>query len=200
MQAVRPLIISLVVCLLAPAATIFEAQARKPGKPEPASQTAAANAHPGTAPAGNSTGGANSSTPAAAGSKQTTIGRAATSSSTAAEPPAAKCTVVLFFDEGCKAACQAVRPIIKQCVEHYDDKLRYVELDISEGPAFKQSQKTAKELGGGVFSILKDAPGNVPIVAIFGNPQKHPSCELDGAKSREVYQEAIEKFLNRSKP
>ena len=99
--------------------------------------------------------------------------------------------IVLIFDTHCKAACEAVRPIMKELKGELKDCFTFVELD-SSGEKLADSQKTAKELG--IHGFLADYAQFVPIVGVFTSKKKCIKV-IQGPKSKDVYMAALQKAL-----
>ena len=99
--------------------------------------------------------------------------------------------VVFVFDKSCRISCDAVRPIFKQLKSDYDERVKFVELDVSKG-VLGDSQKTAKALN--VSRFLSDTEDWYPAVGVFTGARKKVK-EILGAKPKDQYVQAIEKAL-----
>lgn len=123
------------------------------------------------------------------------IGCAAEESDTGKGSPAVdsmQLLVVLVFDQNCKVACVKVRPIMQELARKHEGRLKYSELDATP-EAFDTTVKTAADLG--VKTFLLDSTDLAPIVGIF-NAKRKRIKELQGYKSKEVYEAAIDKALS----
>lgn len=99
--------------------------------------------------------------------------------------------VVFVFDKSCRISCDAVRPIFKQLKSEYQDKVKFVELDVSKD-VIEESKKTAKQLK--ISRFLDDTEDWYPAVGVFTSNRKKVK-EILGAKPKDSYVQAIEKAL-----
>ncbi|MBX9949444.1 MAG: hypothetical protein K2Y39_09775 [Candidatus Obscuribacterales bacterium] len=99
--------------------------------------------------------------------------------------------VVFVFDKSCRISCDAVRPIFKQLKTEYSEKVKFVELDVSQD-VLSESQKTAKALN--IKRFLDDTEDWYPAVGVFTGGRKKIK-EILGAKPKSQYVDAIEKAL-----
>lgn len=107
----------------------------------------------------------------------------------AAQPKSAM--IVLIFDTHCKTACELVRPIMRELKGEFKDCFTFVELDSSQ-EKLSESQAKAKEMG--IHPFLASYAQYVPIVGVF-NAKKKCIRVIDGAKTKDVYAQALQKAL-----
>lgn len=99
--------------------------------------------------------------------------------------------VVLVFDNSCRISCDRVRPVIKELEEQYEDRVQFLELDVSKERR-AESKKTAESLR--ISGFFADAVDWYPVVGVF-NARRKKVKEFVGAKNKKDYQAAIEKAL-----
>lgn len=102
-----------------------------------------------------------------------------------------KLLVVLLYDQDCKVTCTKVKPAMQELAQKFGPQVKYVELNAAEG-TFAESIKTAESLG--VKHFVTDSAEQVPVVGIF-NTKKKRVKELQGFKTKDVYELAIQKAL-----
>jgi hypothetical protein len=105
----------------------------------------------------------------------------------------AQLLVVLIYDESCTVACTVVKPIVRDLVSGH--QVQYEELNTSP-KELKNTLARAKALK--LETFVSDRTEEVPVVGIFTSKGKRLK-ELTGRKTREVYKEAIEKAMEKSK-
>lgn len=103
--------------------------------------------------------------------------------------------VVFVFDKSCKISCNSVRPLIRELQSQYTDRVNFVELDVSKD-TIKDSETTAKSLG--VSAFLSETEDWYPAVGVFSSKRKLVK-QILGAKTKDKYQEAIEKAIASNK-
>jgi len=103
--------------------------------------------------------------------------------------------VIFVYDRSCKISCGVARPIIKDIQTEYEDKVQFVELDVSKDK-LADSRKTAKTLG--VLSFLNDSEDWYPAVGVFSAKRKMVK-QLLGTRTKEQYLSAIEKAIASNK-
>lgn len=101
--------------------------------------------------------------------------------------------VVLLYDQDCKVTCTKVKPAMQELAQKFGSKVKYVELNTNE-ETFADTVKTADSLG--VKKFVNDSAEEVPIVAIFDTKKKRMK-ELQGFKTKDVYETAIQKALEK---
>ena len=109
------------------------------------------------------------------------------------KPAATEATpiVVFVFDRSCKLSCNTVRPVLKELETEYQDRVQFVQYDVSK-ETIKEARQSAKSLG--VLSFLDDHEEWYPAVGVFSSKRKLVK-QILGAKPRDAYREAIEKSL-----
>lgn len=84
---------------------------------------------------------------------------------------------------------------MQELAQKFGSKVKYVELNTNE-ETFSNTMKTAEDLG--VKKFVHDTADQVPIVGIF-NVKKKRVKELQGFKTKDVYDLAIQKALEQQK-
>jgi len=97
--------------------------------------------------------------------------------------------VAFLYDRTCKIACSRVRPIFKEIQQQYAGKVEFVELDLDQ----QASEKTAKRLK--ILAFYNDHIDWFPVIGVFTGKDHKLVKEILGSKSKEIYEQAIEKAL-----
>lgn len=102
-----------------------------------------------------------------------------------------KVLVVFIYDPHCRITCDKVRPAVREIQSRYAQSVSYVEIDTSDEHV-KQSKALAEK--NGVLWFYNDNLKFVPVVGFF-SPERKCIKYLTGAKTKDVYQAALEKAM-----
>ena len=86
--------------------------------------------------------------------------------------------------------CQSLKPSLEELEYLYNEKIRFLTLDISSKESLETSKQKAEEAG--ITEFFNKNISNLPTVGIFCNNTVNPDKTLAGESKREIYEKALE--------